>query len=76
MTYANFPDQEVVDAMVKANADRPFLARLRRAGRVSRRDGPYELRHPEAARPFVRDIEARAKPEVNLAIRPKKRKKR
>lgn len=69
-------DQDVVDAMVKANRDRGLLARLRRLGKVRRHDGRYELAHPEAARPFVRDIEARAKPGINLAIRPKKRKKR
>lgn len=71
-----FTDQDVVDAMVRANADRDRLARLRRAGRVYRRDGAYEMRHYEVARPFIRDIEARAKPSVNLAIRPKKRKRR
>ncbi len=67
-------DQDEVDALVRANADRGRLARLRRAGRVIRRDGEFELRHPEVARPFVRDIEARAKPAINLVIRPKKSK--
>jgi hypothetical protein len=69
-------DQERVDAIVKANADRAFLARLRRSGRVRRLDGPFELAHPDVAKPFIRDIEERAKPQINLAIRPKKRKKR
>ena len=70
------PDQILVNAMVRANADRGLLARLRREGLVRRFDGKHEVRHPERARPFVRDIEARAKPDINLAIRPKKRKKR
>lgn len=74
--FAYFGDQEVVDAMVKANADRGVLARLRRSGLVRRIDGRPELAHPERAKPFVRDIEERAKPPINLAIRPKKRKKR
>lgn len=68
-------DQEEIDAGVRAR-DRGFLARLRRAGRVRRHDGAYELAHPAVARPFVRDIEERAKPPINLAIRPKKRRKR
>lgn len=75
-SFRGYTDQEVVDAMVKANSDRGFLARLRRLGRVRRNDGKYELAHPEVSKPFVRDIEERAKPAINLAIRPKKRKKR
>lgn len=69
-------DQEEIDAGVRAARDRGFLARLRMAGRVRRHDGAYELAHPAVARPFVRDIEERAKPPINLAIRPKKRRKR
>jgi hypothetical protein len=42
---------------------------------VRRRDGAFEAAHPELAKPFVRDIEARAKPAINLAIRPKRRKR-
>lgn len=80
MTRIYTPDhsreQEEIDAAVKADRDRGFLARLRRAGKVIRRSGEYEVRHPEVAKPFIRDIEERAKPPVNLAIRPKKRKKR
>ena len=71
-----FTDQEIVDAMVRANADRGKLARLRRQGRVRRADNAYEMKHPEVARPFARDIEERARPDINTAIRPKKRKKR
>lgn len=70
------PDQLLVNAMVKANSDRDFLARLRRAGLVRRFEGKHELAHPERVKPFVRDIEERAKPVINLAIRPKRRKKR
>jgi hypothetical protein len=69
-------DQEEVDAAVKARGDRGRLASLRRAGKVRRHDGDYELGHPELSKVFVRDIEERAKPGINLAIRPKKRKKR
>lgn len=69
-------DQQYVDALVQANRDRGFLARLRRLGKVRRQDGAYELAHPEVARPFVRDIEARAKPPTNLAIRPKAKPKK
>lgn len=69
------PNQLAVDAMVRANADRGVLARLRKLGRVRRHNGAYELAHPEVAKPFVRDIESRAKPDINLAIRPKKLKK-
>ena len=76
MTFAGFTDQEVVNAMVRANGDRDFLARLRRKGFVRRHDGKFELAHPELAKPFIRDIEDRAKPQINLAIRPKKRKRR
>lgn len=61
----------------RAVEDRDLLARLLLEGkvgrdRVPRPDGP-------ASRAFVRDIEARAealrKPKVNLALRPKKRKR-
>jgi hypothetical protein len=55
--------------------DTALLVRLRRAGKVRRRDGPYELAHPETTRRFVRRIEDLARPQVNLAIRPKKRRK-
>lgn len=67
----------------KAAGDRDLLARLRRTLKVFRRDGEFEQRHPEIAKPFVRDIQLRVtgqKPQakINLAIKqkPKKRKKR
>ncbi len=56
--------------------DRDLLARLRKMGLVKRQDGPYELNHPEAAKPFIRDIEQRNKPKINLAIRPHRKRKR
>lgn len=57
------PDQELVDALVRANDDRLRASRLRRAGTLIRRDGEYERRHPEVARPFARAIEELAFPE-------------
>jgi hypothetical protein len=59
-----------------AASDRDLLAKLRRRGLVKRQDGPYELHHPEVAKPFIRDIEERARPKVNLAIRPNKKKRK
>lgn len=60
-----------------AASDRDLLARLRRAGTAAlvKRDTP---RGVAGARAFQEDIEARAFPEkrVNLAIRPKKKRKR
>ncbi len=70
------PDQELVNAMVKANRDRKTLARLLREGKVRRHDGKFETNHPELAKPFVKSITDLTRPPVNLAIRPKKRKKR
>lgn len=57
-----------------AAEDRDLLARLRRSGAVRRRDGEYEVAHPQVARPFVADIERRAFPPKNLAIRPNAKK--
>lgn len=68
-------DQEVVDAMVKANGDRARLASLVERRLAWRQDGPFDLRHPEVSRPFVKDIEARV-PRRNLAIRPKSKRRR
>lgn len=67
-------DQEIVDAMVTANGDRARLADLVRRGRVTREDGANVLAHPEVARPFIRDIQGRIT--VNLAIKPKKGRRR
>lgn len=50
-----------LEARAQAARDRNFLARLRALGRVLRRDGAYEARHPEVARDFVSDIERRAR---------------
>lgn len=61
-----------------AARDRDALARLRASGRVQRRDGRFELLHPDVARPFVRDIERRAaafRPGADT-IRPKAKKSR
>lgn len=63
-------------ARLRAEEDRGLLARLRRLGKVQRGDGAYERSHPEVAKPFVRDIETRAFPARNLAIRPKAKKRR
>lgn len=73
-------DRLLLRLCVKANRDRERLVQLRRRGRVQRRDLEYELRHPEVAGPFVRDIEARAGFAVaprptNLALRAKKKPK-
>ena len=66
-------------ARLRGAEDRDLLARLRRTGLVRRQDGVYETRHPDVARPFVRDIEARAFGDRRSrgmdTIRPKKRKK-
>lgn len=67
-----------LEARAQAAKDRNFLARLRAAGRVLRRQGdPMEARHPD----FVPDIERRARaqglgstPVRNLAIRPNPKK--
>ena len=77
MTETGLSPEATEVARRRAAEDRDLLARLRREGTVRRHDGEYERRHPEVARPFVRDIEARAFPkrEVNLAIRPKKRRR-
>lgn len=40
-----------------AAEDLALLARLRASGRVQRRDGEYERRHPEVAKPFVAKVE-------------------
>lgn len=51
-------DDLPLEARAQAAKDRNFLARLRAAGRVLRRQGdPMEARHPE----FVADIERRAR---------------
>lgn len=62
-------DQEVVDAMVKANADKARLVDLVRRG-ILRRVGP--------ANALTREVEALAFPQRSRGldtIRPKKRKK-
>lgn len=59
-----------------AAEDRDLLARLVASKRAQRRDGEYELRHPDVARPFVRDIERRVlaqRPGMDT-IRPRKKK--
>lgn len=64
----------------RAAEDRDLLARLVASRKVQRRDGEYEARHPEVARPFVRDIEARvraSRPGMDtIRPNPKRRKKR
>ena len=74
MSFAGYSDQEVVDAMVRANRDRAFLASLRMSGKVTRSDSSWSDRNSG----FVRLIEGLARPtrEINLAIRAKKRRKR
>lgn len=61
--------------LAKAHAarDRDELARLVRVGRV-RRDPAMGANVPGRAA-FVADIEARVRPPVNTAIRPKKRRR-
>lgn len=49
----------------RAREDRDLLAWLRKEGKVLRRDGAFEANHTEVARPFVADIERRAR-----ALRP------
>lgn len=76
-----------LEARAQAAKDRNFLARLRALGRVVRRDGAYEANHPEVSRPFVEDIERRARAQGLAPVRvargmdtirpnPKNRKKR
>ena len=70
-----------VEVSARAARDRNFLGKLIAEKKVWHREGEYERRHPEETRTFVADISRRAraqdpKPTVNLAIRPKKRKKR
>ncbi len=75
MSWARgYEDQEVVDAMVKANRDRQLLAGLRIKGRVMRQDSPWSQRHTG----FIRFIENLARPTraINTAIRPKKGRRR
>lgn len=55
----NLPPEAQAIAERHAAEDRDLLARLRKEGKVQRRDGEFELRHPEVARPFVKDIERR-----------------
>lgn len=52
-----------------AAADRDLLARLVREGAVRRQRDQFASRG--SAKAFVRDIEARVSPPVNLALRPK-----
>lgn len=61
-----------------AARDRDTLARLVREGRVVRRDGEFEQRHPDVAQPFVADImrRVRPRPAVNPTIRPKAKRRR
>lgn len=67
-------------ARAQAAIDRDTLARLVAMGKVQRADGEYERTHPEVARPFVADIKRRVDalvgPRVNLAIRPKSKRRR
>ena len=51
------------------------MARLVASGRVKRRDGEFEARHPEVARPFVADITRRLPPARGMdTIRPNRKK--
>lgn len=68
----HYSEQAIVDAMVQANADRALLAQLKARGLVIRDNSAWSVRYPT----FIRDIESRVKPQVNLAIRPKRRRKR
>lgn len=67
------PDR-LAEAVRIAAHDRDYLARLRRTGRVERAWGRYERHYPVLAQTFVDDIEARAFPPKNLAIRPRRKK--
>lgn len=65
-------------AEAQAAGDRALLAHLVATGQVARRNGDYERRHPRLMQEFAADIETRAgfrRPPVNLAIRPKKRRR-
>lgn len=58
-----------------AAEDLALLARLRASGRVQRRDGEYERRYPEVARPFIAKVErlaAAQRPGMDT-IRPRKK---
>lgn len=66
------PNHEHEQAVVRAMTDRWRLSR--RVGLI-RRDGEYECRYPEVAKPFIADIERRRRPAINLAIRPKRRRR-
>ncbi len=57
-----------------AARDRDLLAKLVKAGKVIRGEVPLGLTREAAA--LKRDIDQRLKPKINLAIRPKRRRKR
>lgn len=64
-------------AQRQAAGDMALLGRLRVSGRVLRRDGPFERRHPEVSAPFAARVErlaAAARPGAGT-IRHKKSKR-
>lgn len=73
-------DAEVLAAIRHANGDRDRLAGLVRRGAVKRSDGEYERAHPGVVQSFLSDITRRvaalAHKGVNLAIRPKRKRRR
>jgi GAF domain-containing protein len=60
MDFASEHPEAYQRGVAQAAGDHALLARLRASGAAQRRDGEFERAHPEVARPFVRDIEARA----------------
>lgn len=80
MTAVYTPDHATDEAEVRARTDQWRLGRLLDKGLVRRMDGEYERTHPEVARPFVARIERRRNlrtaPHVNLAIKPKSKRRR
>lgn len=75
-TEQTFSDAAMVIAVARAAADRDLLARLVRERKALRDVTPagrrYAAKHPD----FVADVEARVAPPRNLAIRPKKKRRR
>lgn len=67
-------DLRLLRSVVKANRDRDRLVRHIRSGRA-RRERRYDFPRIAGSRRFIEEIEAMVKPRINLAIRPKKKRR-